>query len=197
MNISRRSFLKGLAALTAFTGVQAGAAAHAAAATHLKTEGCRKVISICPYCGVGCGLTIYEKDGKIINLEGDKEHPINEGALCSKGNAVMEIYSNPLRLDKVRYRAPGTSTWQEKDISWAMKEIAKRIKATRDASFIRKLKVKIKGKDGKEVEKEVTVNRTEAIASLGSAAIGNEENYLIQKLMRSLGVVYLEHCARL
>jgi formate dehydrogenase major subunit len=43
----------------------------------------------------------------------------------------------------------------------------------------------------------VTVNRTEALASIGGAALNNEECYLIAKLTRSLGIVYLEHQARL
>ena len=48
-----------------------------------------------------------------------------------------------------------------------------------------------------DVEKEFTVNRTEGIAHVGSAALDNEECYLIQKLVRSWGLVYVEHQARL
>jgi len=63
-------------------------------------------------------------------------------------------------------------------------EIAQRIRSTRDATF-------------KEAEDGVTVNRTEAIGALGSAIIANEECYLLTKLMRGLGVVWLEHQARI
>ena len=66
-----------------------------------------------------------------------------------------------------------------------MKTLAQRVKATRDASF------KEKNEAG------VTVNRTEALASIGGAALNNEECYLISKLARALGIVFLEHQARL
>jgi hypothetical protein len=62
--------------------------------------------------------------------------------------------------------------------------IAERTKATRDASFVEK-------------ENGLTVNKTEKIASLGGAALDNEETYLVSKLMRGLGVTYLEHQARI
>ena len=62
--------------------------------------------------------------------------------------------------------------------------IAKRTKETRDKTFIEK-------------ENGMFVNKTEAIASLGGAALDNEETYLLAKMMRGLGVVYLEHQARI
>lgn len=66
-----------------------------------------------------------------------------------------------------------------------MHEIATRVKETRDRTF------KTTNKDG------LVVNRTEAIASLGGAALDNEECYVVDKLMRALGIVYLEQQARL
>ena len=140
--------------------------------------------SICPYCGVGCGLVAYTKNGKLVDVEGDPDHPINQGNLCSKGQAVFEVVTSPLRLKKVRYRAAGSDHWEEKDLDWAMQTLAQRVKATRDASFTPK-------------SGNVTVNRTEALASIGGAALNNEECYLIAKLTRSLGIVFLEHQARL
>jgi len=71
---------------------------------------------------------------------------------------------------------------------WAITEVAKRIKATRDATFERTVTVG---------DKTVTVNRTRAIAFLGGAANNNEECYLATKLARALGIVYLEHQARI
>ena len=65
-----------------------------------------------------------------------------------------------------------------------MPRIAARVKQTRDASF----QTEAGG---------VAVNRTEAIASLGGAALDNEECYLLAKAMRALGIVYLEHQARI
>ena len=149
------------------------------------TKATQVTTSICPYCGVGCGLVAYTKNGKLVDVEGDPDHPINQGTLCSKGQAVFEVVTSPRRLKKVRYRAPGSDHWEEKPLDWAITTLAQRVKATRDANFITKSPT------------GVTVNRTEALASIGGAAINNEECYLIAKLTRALGIVYLEHQARL
>ena len=145
--------------------------------------------TICPYCSCGCGLIIAtDESGHISNVEGDPENPINRGALDPKSIAVRQLTNSPLRLKTVLYRAPGSDKWEEKSWDWAMSEIAQRIKKTRDASFVRTVQVG---------DKDVPVNRTEAIAWLGGAANNNEDCYLASKLMRSLGVVYLEHQARI
>ncbi len=188
MGISRRTFVKilgggvGAASLTEVFLKRPG---WAAAIHPAKTKDATVTTSICPYCGVGRGLAAYTVGGKLVALEGDPDHPINQGSLCSKGQAVREIVNSPLRLKKVRYRAPGGDRWEEKDLDWAVKQLALRIKATRDASF------QAKSAAG------VTVNRTEALAWVGGAALNNEECYLLSKLARGLGVVYLEHQARL
>ena len=83
------------------------------------------------------------------------------------------------------YRRPGGTDWEEKSWDWAITEVARRIKATRDAGFIEK------------DSKGNLVNRTEALANLGGSALDNEECYLLSKLNRALGVVYLEHQARI
>ena len=92
--------------------------------------------------------------------------------------------NNPRRLRTVKYRAPGSNQWEEKSWDWAIDRIAKKIKKTRDKTFMTKV-------DGK------VVNRTEGIAVLGGAALDSEECYLLSKFSRSLGVVYLEHQARI
>ncbi len=187
MGITRRTFLKGLGSgLTALglSDVILCRSGWAGALKPAKISNAGVTTSICPYCGVGCGLVAYTKDGKLVDVEGDPDHPINQGSLCSKGQAVFEVVTSPRRLKKVRYRAPGSDHWEEKDLDWAMQTLAQRVKATRDASFM--------AKSG-----NVTVNRTEALASIGGAALNNEECYLIAKLTRALGIVYLEHQARL
>lgn len=153
--------------------------------TEFKTSRSKETTTICPYCGVGCGLIVSTRDEKIINIEGDSEHPVNEGSLCSKGSALFQVANNDRRLTKVKYRAAGSSEWEEKTWDWAIEEISKKIKTTRDASF--------KEKD----DKGLTVNRTEGIACFGGAALDNEECYAYSKFARSLGVVYLEHQARI
>jgi formate dehydrogenase major subunit len=188
MSITRRSFLKGLGGGLASMGLaealwQSPSWAYQVPAAKIKNA--TVTTSICPYCGVGCGLIAHSSNGRLINVEGDPDHPINQGSLCSKGQAVFQIVNNDRRLKKVKYRAPGSDRWEEKPVEWAIQTLAQRIKATRDANFMEK------SPEG------VTVNRTEAIASIGGAALNNEECYLVAKLMRSLGIVYLEHQARL
>jgi formate dehydrogenase major subunit len=167
----------------------------------LRINGAAKTNTICPYCSVGCGIIVHTKEGKVVNTEGDPDHPINEGTLCSKGASLYQIINNPTRLTKPKYRAPGAAEWKEVEWDWALGEIAKRVKDTRDKSFklTSKSKVKEKSADGteQEVEKDFVVNRTDAIAHVGSAALDNEECYLLQKLMRSWGLVYIEHQARI
>lgn len=140
--------------------------------------------SICSFCGGGCGQIVHTENGKIVNIEGDPDHPVNEGSLCSKSNASYQVVNNERRLNKVLYRAPNSNQWEEKTVDWAIKEIAKRVKSVRDNNFI-------------TTEDGVTVNRTEALSIIGGAALNNEECYLISKLSRALGVVYMEHEARL
>jgi formate dehydrogenase major subunit len=188
MGITRRTFLKGLGAgigSLSLTEVMFRRSGWAAFIPPAKTKDAKVTTSICPFCGVGCGLIAHTKDGRLLNVEGDPEHPINQGTLCSKGQAVKEVVSSPLRLKKVLYRASGSDHWEEKDLEWGLKTLAQRVKATRDAGFLAKSPA------------GVTVNRTEALASIGGAALNNEECYLLAKLNRALGVVYLEHQARL
>ncbi len=141
--------------------------------------------TICPYCAVGCGLVVASEGGKITNIGGDPDHPVNMGTRCSKGNALMQVATSERRLKKVLYRAPGANGWEEKDWEWALEQITRRIKDTRDKNWI------ARDTDG------YLVNRVEALASLGGSAQNNEECYLITKAMRSLGLVFLEHEARL
>jgi formate dehydrogenase major subunit len=139
---------------------------------------------------VGCGAIVAAQNGRVLNVEGDPDHPVNQGSLCSKGMALAQLNTvdgeiNSRRLQKVRYRASGSSEWEEKSWDWALDEIARRIKDTRDAHFMET--------DGEGR----TVNRLEAIGSLGGAALDNEECSLIVKAMRALGLVYIEHQARI
>jgi formate dehydrogenase major subunit len=159
-----------------------------AAATDLKIKTAKVSRSTCPYCAVGCGQLVYSKDNRIIDIEGDPDTPHTLGKLCPKGAATIQLSNNPLRPTKALYRAAGSDTWEEKPLDWMYDQIAKRYYETREKHFIEKEKTK----DGADI----TVNRLEAIASLGSACIDNEEAYLLTKFNRSLGIVYHEHQAR-
>jgi formate dehydrogenase major subunit len=201
MDVSRRNFLKisGTTLVLSTLGVNLEPAK--AYAQGLRIKNAKETYTICPYCSVGCGIIVHTINGKVVNTEGDPDHVINEGTLCSKGASLYQLINNPLRLKKPRYRAPGGTEWKEVEWDWALDEIAKRIKETRDRTFkiTSKSKVKEKQPDGteKEVEKDFVVNRTDGIAHVGSAALNNEECYILQKLLRSWGLVYIEHQARL
>jgi formate dehydrogenase major subunit len=201
MDVSRRNFLKLSGSAVALSTLGINLEPVKAYAQGLRIKNAKETQTICPYCSVGCGIIVHSVEGKVINTEGDPDHPISEGTLCSKGQALYQLINNPLRLTKPRYRAPGSTEWKDVEWDWALDEIAKRIKATRDKTFKQtsKSRIKEKGPDGKEteVEKEFTVNRTDAIAHVGSAQIDNEECYMLQKLLRSWGVVYIEHQARI
>lgn len=187
MKVSRRQFLK-LSGATAATlaVVELGFDPNAAkaASREMKTANAEVTPTICPYCSVGCGILIHVKDGDVVYSEGDVDHPINRGSLCSKGASIRQLFTSDRRATKPMYRAPGSDKWEEKDWDWMLDEIAKRIKETRDNNFI-------------QTENGMPVNRTEAIANLGGAALENEECYMIQKFARGIGVVFIEHQARI
>jgi formate dehydrogenase major subunit len=201
MGVSRRDFLKlsGGTVVVATLGVNLDPAK--AYAKDLRIKNAKQTTTICPYCSVGCGIIVHAENGKIINTEGDPDHPINEGSLCAKGASVWQLANNDKRVLKPMYREPGASEWKEVEWEWALDRIAKLVKESRDKSFktTSKNKVKEKQADGTEieVEKDLVVNRTDAIAHVGSAALDNEECYILQKLIRSWGLVYVEHQARI
>jgi formate dehydrogenase major subunit len=85
-------------------------------------------------------------------------------------------------------------------LDWAMNEIAKRVKATRDATFQETTDRDLNGnpiRNAKGHPVRKLVNHTLAIASLGGATMDNEWNYVQAKLLRGLGVVGIENQARI
>ena len=152
-----------------------------------RVKSAKQVSTVCCYCSVGCGLicSVDKMTGKIFNIEGDADHPINEGSLCAKGAGFFDLTeANKHRLRKVLYRAPMSDKWEEKDWDWALPRIARLVKDTRDAGFV---KTNAKGE---------TVNRCENIGHLGSSNIDNEECWLVTAKARALGIVYIDHQAR-
>ena len=143
MQVTRRGFLA-----TAGAGVSSTLAlltgspqkAYGKASGDFKISRTTETTTICPYCAVGCGIIVHSRGGKVVNTEGDPEHPINEGSLCPKGASLYQLANNEKmpnekRLQKVLYRAAKATEFQEKSWDWAAKEIAKRIKKTRDKTF--------------------------------------------------------------
>ena len=144
----------------------------------------KAVKSICPYCGVGCGQTVYVKDGKITDIEGDPDSPISQGCLCPKGAATFQLVTGSHRLHQVLYRSPGGTAWEPIPLDRAMDMVAERVKRARDQHW------EYSDADGNPLR------RTLAMAHLGGATLDNEENYLIKKLFTALGAIQIENHKR-
>jgi len=185
MKVNRRGFLKLSGGAVGVSVLGIGVGTVEAHAEPLAIQYAKETTSICPYCAVGCGLIVHTRAGEVINTEGDPEHPINRGTLCPKGSSVYQLRHNEKRITEPMYRAQGTKEWKKVSWDWALDEIARKVKETRDATFM------------ENNAKGQRVNRTDGIASVGSAALDNEECYLYQKFLRSLGLVYIEHQARI
>jgi formate dehydrogenase major subunit len=127
--------------------------------------------TVCPYCGVGCGIAVTISDGKPIKVAGVKDHPVSRGHLCAKGLAALDILASKDRLIHPM-RRKGDSLER---ISWAeaLTEISAGIK------------------------KIVSEYGSDAVGFSGGCLCTNEENYLIQKLARRVGTNNVESCARL
>jgi formate dehydrogenase major subunit len=196
VELNRRDFLK-------LSGAGAAGAAAAVALSTIPNESAlalhipldervNETSTICCYCSVGCGALVIRWDHKgeeTLKIEGDPDHPVNRGSLCPKGQAMYQIHEvdgeiNDQRVTKPLYRAPGSDHWEEKSWDEILDMIARRVKDTRDSRLV--------ATDGSKI-----VNRNEGMGSFGGGELDNEECYLLAKMSRALGVVYLEHCARL
>jgi formate dehydrogenase major subunit len=188
--VNRREWLK--TALGGGAGLALGGVldvvAVRAATSELKLANISEFTTSCNFCSCGCGMIAAVRDGKLIAMEGDYDHIVNRGSLCVKGISMFATHASPSRLTTPRYRAPGSDHWE--DISWddAIARVAQKVRKTRDATWIATEKVG---------DKDVPVNRTDAIGFMGGAQNTNEECYLFQKAARLLGLSYVEHQARL
>jgi formate dehydrogenase major subunit len=190
--VTRRDFLKFAAAGTGTIAISALGFDLAQAyevKQNLRIAGATESHSVCPYCAVGCSLVAFTRkngDGKVqlLQIEGDPDSPVNEGRLCPKGATAMQLATSTRRVEQPLYRAPGATQWQK--ISWdeMLDKIARNIKASRDRTFVT------------EDAKGNVVNRCEGMAFAGGAAFSSEEGYLAAKVMRGLGVVFIEQQAR-
>lgn len=191
MEVTRRQFLQlgGAGVGLAVSPLGFDVVAATKVKQRLRIEGATVSHTVCPYCAVGCAMLAYTRktaDGKVqlLQLEGDPDSPVNEGRLCPKGASALSLAISRRRVEAPMYRAPGATEWQR--ISWdeALDKLARNIKASRDSTFVTT-----------DAAGNV-VNRCEGIAFAGGAAFSSEEGYLATKVMRSLGVVYLEQQAR-
>ncbi len=153
--------------------------------SRISDEGVEKTVSVCPYCAVGCSTLVYHRDGRILDIEGNPDSPINAGTLCPKGSATFGMHVSPYRQTKVKYRRPYSAQWEDLPLEEAMDMIARRTKKTRDENW----------QDADD--KGQRLNRSQAVTSIGGAAIDNEENYLITKLFHSMGFTRITNQARI
>jgi len=145
----------------------------------------RVVKSVCPYCAVGCGQSVYVKDEQVVQIEGDKDSPVSRGRLCPRGSSSLSLVTSPSRVTKVRYRRPRATEWQDLDLEAAVDMIADRVIETRARTW-------------QETDDEGSkLHRTLGFAHLGGATLDNEENYLIKKGFCALGAVAIENQARI
>lgn len=193
MKISRRSFLR--ASAVGSVGVSALgfdlAPAHAAV-RQLKISNAKEFRTVCPYCAVGCGTIAYvhgsgglNTKNSLIHVEGDPDSPINGGTLCPKGASQMSLAMSSRLQQSPLLRKAGSSEWEKIDWDTAMDWFARKFKDSRDRTFVT---TDAKGQ---------TVNRCEGIAWVGSATVANEDAYFITKSMRGMGLVYIDHQARI
>jgi formate dehydrogenase major subunit len=128
----------------------------------------REVKTVCPYCGVGCGIYLGVRGRTVVRVRGDRENPINHGNLCVKGRFGYDFIGHPKRLTTPLVRRDGRfveTTWEE-----ALDLVAEKLGAHKGDRF----------------------------ALVSSARCTNEENYVIQKFGRAvMGTNNIDHCARL
>ena len=197
MQPTRREFLKALKTTT-LGGVAVSILGFDltpayAAVRELKIARTTETRSTCPYCSVSCGVIIHTLGDRsrnvkptVVHVEGDPDHPINQGTLCSKGITLKHDIVNDRRLTKVMYRAPGSRAWEEKSWDFAIDRIARLVKDTRDRRFVQKDAA------------SRTINALTAVGVIGGCTDTNEINYLLVKAFRAgLGVVPIEQQARI
>ncbi|MBK6311622.1 MAG: dehydrogenase [Candidatus Microthrix sp.] len=141
--------------------------------------------SVCPYCAVGCSQRVYVRDGRITNIEGNPDSPINRGRLCPKGSATFQLVTGTHRLDTVLHRRPGATEWEPIALDDAMDRVAALIAETRDRTW------EESDADGRPLR------RSQGIAFMGGSTLDNEECYLLAKFWAQLGVLQVENQARI
>jgi formate dehydrogenase alpha subunit len=131
-----------------------------------------KFLTVCPYCGCGCGLYLHVEDRRITGVSPSRNHPVNDGSLCAKGWNCHEFVHHPDRLRHPLIRENDhfrRATWPE-----ALKKVAGGLNRVKE------------------------FHGADSIGLLSSAKCTNEENYLMMKFARAVvGTNNIDHCARL
>jgi formate dehydrogenase major subunit len=177
-----------LAQLTGKGGDPLGEGAYSSRTRELSartTDADEVTTSVCPYCAVGCSQRVFVRNGRITNIEGNPESPINRGRLCPKGAATFQLVTGTHRLDTVLHRRPGATEWEPIALDDAMDRVAQLIAETRDRTW------EESDADGRPLR------RSQGIAFMGGSTLDNEECYLLAKFWAQLGVLQVENQARI
>lgn len=139
--------------------------------SEVEAPGSRSARTVCPYCGVGCGVELLIEGDEVVNTERWDDHPVNRGQLCVKGVTSNEFLGHQDRLKQPMLKVQGRFV----EVSWdfAFRAIVEELNRIRDS------------------------HGPDAVGFLSSAKCSNEENYLMQKLARSFGTDNVDQCARL
>jgi len=209
--LSRRDFLKASAAATAVVGCGLEIAFDADKALAYENDPTNFAITptTCPYCSASCGQRVVvaktgPNAGKIVDMYGDFESPMNSGGLCSKGAGTYQLVTNPRRIgawpgthpvnnvfaadtttypDGVAYKRTGDTAWVPMSLDAAMAEIAPALKTARDSNW--------GGTTG------ANAHNSKGVAFFGSSHMNNESNYMYRKIIANFGTSNVEHQARI
>jgi len=211
--ITRRDFLKATAAATAVAGCGLEFAFDPAkAAAYENNNQYNVTFSTCPYCSASCGQRVVTEvaTGKVVDIYGDFESPMNSGGLCAKGAGSLQLVNNPRRVgvgtghaalgmdaefdyvaesglyaSGVAYKRTGSSSdWERVGLDVALADIATKLKTARESDAT--LWAPASGK-----------YNSKGVAFFGSSHLNNEQNYLYRKIIANFGTSNVEHQARI
>lgn len=203
--LTRRAFLKTAAVAGAAVGCGFDVAFDAAKASAYEydTVNYKVTNTTCPYCSASCGQRVVvaltgPNTGKVVDIYGDFESPMNSGGLCAKGAGSLQLVTNPRRIgawpgthpvnntfaydasysDGIAYRRDGDGAWAKVTLDAAMTEIATKLSTARGAL-------------------PTSTYNSKGAAFLGSSHMNNESNYLYRKIIANFGTSNVEHQARI
>ena len=134
----------------------------------------RQVDSVCPYCGVGCGMRLHVEQGQVVRVEGSKTHPSNLGRLCTKGLTSAQVLTAPGRMARALLRPQRQGALQPIEVDEAIERTARGLQAVLEA------------------------HGPDAIALYVSGQMSLEAQYLANKLCKGyLGTNQIESNSRL
>src|SRR5688572_14244220 len=120
----------------------------------------RPVRTGCPYCGVGCGLSVTVADGRVAKVRGDREHRSSRGEVCMKAAALPATVANEGRASRARVRGRASGRFAETSVAGAIQYAAA------------------------ELRRIVHAHGPDAVAFYGSGQLATEDYYALAKLVK-------------